>query len=167
MRALIVSTDRFEDSEFFYPFYRLQEEDIDVDIATPNGKSIKGKHGTEFEADISIQDASVEKYDLLVIPGGRSPEHLRIEAPEVIDLVKEFDREDKPIAAVCHGAQLLMSAHLLDGRNATCYWTVKDDLENAGGTFVDESVVVDENLITSRHPPDLPDFMKEILKKVS
>lgn len=167
MKALFISTDRFEDSEFFYPFYRLQEANIKADIATPDKKLIEGKHGTEFEADISIKEARVEDYDLLVIPGGRSPEHLRTEAPEAIDLVKEFNKEGKPIAAICHGAQLLMSAHILDGKKATCYWTIKDDLENAGGKFVDEPVVVDKNLVTSRHPPDLPDFMRETLKKTS
>lgn len=167
MRALIISTNRFEDSEFLYPFYRLQEAGIRVDVATPDGNSIKGKHDTEFEADMKIKEAEAEDYCLLVIPGGRSSEHIRIEAPEAIDLVEDFDGSGKTIAAICHGAQLLMSADILDGRKATCYWTIKNDLENAGGTFVDESVVVDGNLVTSRHPADLPDFMKETLKKVS
>lgn len=166
MRALIIATNGFEDSELFYPYYRLQEAEIEVDIATPDGGSISGKHETDIDGDLSIEEAGEENYGLLVIPGGRSPEHLRIEAPESIELVKEFHSSGKPISAICHGVQLLMSTDLLKGKKATCYWSIKDDLENAGGTFVDESVVVDENLVTSRHPPDNPDFMRETLAKL-
>lgn len=166
MRGLIIATNGFEDSELFYPFYRLQEADVKVDIATPNGKSISGKHGIEMESDLKIDEVKEEDYDLLVIPGGRSPEHLRIESPKSIELVKEFYESGKPISAICHGVQLLMSADLLDGKNATSYWSIRDDLENAGGTFIDEPVVVDGNLITSRHPEDLPDFMKKTLEKI-
>ncbi|KXA93798.1 hypothetical protein AKJ66_00790 [candidate division MSBL1 archaeon SCGC-AAA259E22] len=165
MKALIIATNGFEDNEFSYPYYRLKEADFEVDVATPDSKSVSGKHGTEFEADLAIKDAEMNDYDLLVIPGGRSPEHLRMEAPESIDLVKEFYDADKPISAICHGTQLLMSADVLEGKRATCYWSIRDDLEHAGATFVDRSVVVDNNLITSRHPDDLPDFMRETLKK--
>ncbi len=166
MRALIIATDRFEDSELFYPYYRLEEAGLEVDLATPDGDSIKGKHGVEMDADMLIEEAEPEKYDLLVLPGGRSPEHLRLNAPESIEIVKEFDELGTPIASICHGAQLLMSADTLDGREATCYWSIKDDLENAGATFVDKPVVVDGNLITSRHPDDLPEFMSATLDKI-
>ncbi len=166
MNALIIATDKFEDNELFYPYYRLLEAEVEVDVATPTGESIAGKHGIEIDADLKIADAEESNYDLLVIPGGRSPEHLRLEAEEAIDLVKDFDEAGKPISAVCHGAQLLMSADILEGREATCYWSLVDDLEHAGATFKDDPVVVDDNLVTSRHPDDLPDFMRETLKKL-
>ncbi len=166
MKALIIATDKFEDSELFYPYYRLLEAQVEVDVATPSGESIAGKHGIDIDADLKIGEADETNYDLLVIPGGRSPEHLRLEAEEAINLVKDFDKAGKPISAICHGAQLLMSADILEGREATCYWSLVDDLEHAGATFVDEPVVVDDNLVTSRHPDDLPDFMRETLKKL-
>ncbi len=167
MKALIIATDKFEDSELFYPYYRIQEENIDVEVATPTGNSIEGKNGIEIDADLLIEDINPTEYDLLVLPGGRSPEHLRLEAPETIEIVKEFDKSGKNIASICHGAQLLMSADLLEGRKATCYWSIKDDLENAGGEFLDKPVVIDENIITSRHPPDLPDFMAEVIDQIT
>ncbi|KXB04913.1 hypothetical protein AKJ50_01915 [candidate division MSBL1 archaeon SCGC-AAA382A13] len=166
MKALIIATNKFEDSELFYPYYRLKEAEIEVDVASPKGQTISGKHGIEIESDLKIGNAVVEDYELLVIPGGRSPEHLRLEAPEVIELVKKFDASDKLIAAICHGAQLLISANILENRKATCYWSIRDDLENAGAEFVDQSVVVDENIITARHPPDNPDFMRKVLGKL-
>lgn len=166
MKALIISTDRFEDSELFYPYYRLKEKGLEVEVATTDGDDITGKHGTEIDGDLKIEEARPENYDLLVIPGGRSPEHLRVDAPKSIEIVKKFDNMNKTIAAICHGAQLMMSADILDGREATCYWTIRDDLENAGGSFVDEPVVVDENLVTSRVPSDLPHFMGKVIEKL-
>lgn len=166
MKALIISTDRFEDSELFYPKYRLKEEGVDVEVATPEGNDIEGKHDTEIESDLEISNINVDDYNLLVLPGGRSPEYLRVQAPEAADIVKEFDDKGKPISAICHGAQLLISADILEGRKLTCYWSLQVDVENAGGKFVDDEVVVDNNLVTSRHPDDLPAFMTETLKKL-
>lgn len=157
-------TDGFEDSEFFYPYYRLLEEGFDVDVATDGGDPADGKHGYEAEAELAIEEVDAGDYDLLVLPGGRSPERLRIREPRSVEVVRDFDDAEKPIAAICHGAQLLMSADVLRGRKATCYWSIRVDLENAGATFRDEPVVVDDNLVTSRHPADLPDFMRETLR---
>ncbi len=165
-RALIIAMDGFEDSELSYPYYRLQEADMDVDIATPDGEEIAGKHGYAFDADLPITDAEPDTYDLLVVPGGNSPEHLRTEAPAAADLVAAFDDTGTPIAAICHGAQLLISADILDGRTLTGYWTLQVDIENAGGTYQDAEVVVDDNLVTSRVPDDLPAFMRETLQLV-
>ncbi len=137
-----------------------------MDVATPDGKGVEGKHGYAFDGDVAVKDADAADYGLLLIPGGKSPEHLRLHAPEAVDLVRGFDGSGKTISAICHGAQLLMSAGVLEGRSATCYWSIRDDLENAGARFLDESVVVDGNLVTSRHPGDLPDFMAETLKRV-
>lgn len=159
MDALVVVADGFEDSEFFYPYYRLIEEGFSVDVATPGGESVEGKHGYSREADLAVSEAEESDYDLLMVPGGKSPEHLRLDAPDSVDLVENFDAAGKPVAAICHGAQLMMSADVLEGRAATCYWSIRDDLENAGAEFVDEAAVVDEGLVTSRHPDDLPAFM--------
>ncbi len=163
MNALIIATDGFEDSELTYPYYRLREDDVETHIATPDGEQIEGKIGEEMEADLAIDDVDTDDYDLLVVPGGRSPEYLRLRSERAIEIVREFDDDGKPIAAICHGAQLLISADVLDGRDATCYWSVRVDLENAGATFRDESAVVDDNLVTSRYPDDLPEFMKATL----
>ncbi|MBS1263855.1 MAG: Deglycase [Methanonatronarchaeales archaeon] len=166
MDALIVVADGFEDSEFFYPYYRLLEAGFGVDVATPGVESVEGEHGYSREADLSVDEADEERYDLLVIPGGKSPEHLRIEAPRSAALAREFDDADKKLAAICHGPQILMSAGVLEGRDATCYPSIRDDLENAGANFVDEPAVVDGNLVTSRSPDDLPDFMAETIRAV-
>ena len=164
MNGLIVATNGFEDSEFNYPYYRLREEGHEVDVTTPNGESIEGKHGYEFDADYAIDEHEpaewAEEYDFLVVPGGRSPESLRRETPEAADIVREFDEREQPVAAICHGAQLLISADVLEGREVTGYWTLEVDVENAGAEFVDEEVAVDGHLVTSRVPDDLPAFME-------
>lgn len=166
MKALIVTTDGFEDSELTYPYYRLQEAGIDVEIATPDGESVTGKIGEEMDADLAISEASEDEYDLLVVPGGNAPEDLRLEAEEAITLVQEFDDSGKPIASVCHGAQLLISADVLEGREATGFWAIQVDMENAGATFVDEECVVDDNLITARYPADLPAWLSGLFEQI-
>lgn len=169
MNGLIIATDGFEDSEFSYPFYRLREAGVDVDVATPEGESISGKHDYEFEADYALHEYEpaewAEQYDLLVIPGGRSPEYLRQEAPIAAEIVWAFDEADQPVASICHGAQLLISADILEGRTITGYWTLEVDIENAGAEFVDKEVVVDGNLVTSRVPDDLPAFMGTLFEE--
>lgn len=163
MTSLIITTDGFEDSELTYPYYRLQEADVEVDIATPDAESVTGKIGEEMDADLAVSDADPEEYDHLVLPGGHAPENLRLEAPEAADIVAAFDEAGEPISSICHGAQLLISADVLDGRDATGYQSLAVDIENAGATFRDEAVVVDDNLVTSRGPQDLPAFMAETL----
>ncbi|WP_435096761.1 type 1 glutamine amidotransferase domain-containing protein [Halarchaeum sp. P4] len=170
MKALVVATDGFEDSEFSYPYYRLQEDSWEVDVATPDGDAVEGEYGYTFDADHAIDERSpsafADEYDLLVVPGGDSPEALRTEAPEAADVVASFDEHDVPIAAICHGAQLLISADVLEGRRATGYWTLEVDIQNAGAEYVDEAVVADGNLVTSRVPDDLPAFMDRALDRV-
>ncbi|MFB6304818.1 MAG: type 1 glutamine amidotransferase domain-containing protein [Haloferacaceae archaeon] len=164
MKGLIVTTDGFEDSEFSYPFYRLEEAGFEVDVATPGAEPVEGKHGYEFEADAGVEDHDpewwAEKYDLLVVPGGGAPESLRTEAPEAADVVAAFDEAGKPIASICHGAQLLISAGIVEDREVTGYWPLEVDIENAGAEYVDEPAVVDDNLVTARYPADLPAFMQ-------
>ena len=163
MSGLIVSGDGFEDSELTYPLYRLREAGFTVDVASPDGDSFESKHGQSQEADLAIEDVDSDSYEFLVVPGGRAPENMRLDAPAAADLIAAFDDEGKPIASICHGAQLLISADVLDGRTVTAYWSLKPDVENAGATFHDEPVVVDGTLVTSRYPDDLPAFTEEFL----
>lgn len=135
-----------------------------MDVATPDGETVEGEHGYEFDGDFTIDAHEpgwwADEYDFPVVPGGDSPERLRTEAPRAADIVWAFDDAGQPIAAVCHGAQLLISADVLGSREATGYWSLEVDIENAGATYRDEAVVVDDNLITSPVPDDLPAFMR-------
>lgn len=165
MKALILSADNFEDSELLVPYYRLREEEIDVDIASMKKGTIKGKHGYEVEVDKSLKEVSPGDYDLLVLPGGKAPEALRKEK-EAIAIARHFIDHQKPVSAICHGAQTLITAGVLKGRHATCYRSVAPEMKDAGARYEDAEVVVDRNLVTSRQPSDLPAFMRETMKKV-
>jgi protease I len=162
MKALILVADGFEDLELFCPWYRLQEEGVDVTLATPTGRPVTGKHGYAVEADMPIREVNPSEYDLLLIPGGRSPEALRLRE-EAVDVARTFVEEEKRIAAVCHGPQLLLSAGALNGKTITCAPTIRDDVRAAGATYRDEAVVVDGNLLTSRGPDDLPEFCRQLV----
>jgi len=169
MKALIISADNFEDSELFYPYYRLKEEGIEVAVASIKKGVIKGKHGYEVEADKDLREIRAAEYDLLLLPGGRAPEKIRKEK-EAIEIAKHFFEKQKPVSAICHGPQILITAGLVKGRHATCYTSVAKEMKGAGAIYEDREVVVDNNLITSRQPSDLPAFMREtmkMLKKVS
>ncbi|UCH81890.1 MAG: type 1 glutamine amidotransferase [Nitrospiraceae bacterium] len=163
MKVLIISADNFEDSELLYPYYRLQEEKIDVDIASIATDKIKGKKGYEVNVDKRIDDVDPESYDLLILPGGKAPAVLR-KVNKVIEIASHFIKNNKPIAAICHGPQILISTGLLSGRHATCYMSVAPELKDVGTNYDDREVVVDGNIVTSRKPGDLPAFMRETLK---
>lgn len=163
MRALIVSADHFEDSELLFPFYRLQEEGLQVDIASIARGKINGKHGYEIVVDKALRDVDPNDYDLLVLPGGKAPTKLRKE-PAAVAIAQDFMRSNKPVAAICHGPQILITAGVLQGRRATCYHSVAEELQEAGALYEDKEVVVDGKLVTSRQPSDLPAFMREIVR---
>jgi len=165
MKALIISADNFEDTELLVPYYRLKEEGIYVDIASINKGRIKGKHGYEVEVNKTLKEVKPDEYDILILPGGKAPEVIRKEK-EALDIARHFFEKNKPVAAICHGPQTLISANLLKGRHATCYRTVADELKASGALYEDKEVVVDGNLITSRQPSDLPSFMREIIKAI-
>lgn len=165
MKALIIVADGVEDLEFFYPFYRLQEQDITVDVAGPHSGTVTGKHGYSIGTKIPLAGAKLDGYDLVILPGGKAPEILR-NHPEVVDLVRHSLQSGRLVASICHGAQILVSAKVLAGRKATCYKGIKDDIIAAGAEYQDEPVVVDGNLITSRMPDDLPYFCREIFRAV-
>lgn len=163
MKALILLADGFEDSEFFYPFYRLQEEGIDVDVAGPEKGTYTGKHGYTAETTLTFSEASAEQYDALILPGGKAPETVRLD-DDALDITTTMFKAGKVVAAICHGAQILISAGVLDGRKATCWQGIQDDLKIAGAAYTDEEVVVDGHLITSRCPQDLPAFSRALMK---
>ena len=163
MKALIISADNFEDSELLYPYYRLKEEGVEVDIASIKKGTIKGKHGYEVDASKDLREIHAAEYDLLILPGGKAPERIRKEK-EAIEIAKYFFSNNKPVSAICHGPQTLITAGLLKDRHATCSKSVAHELKEAGATYEDREVVVDRNLVTSRQPSDLPAFMRETMK---
>jgi protease I len=163
MKALIISADNFEDSELLVPYYRLKEADIEVTIASLSKGSITGKHGYEVIVDKTLEEVNPDDYAILILPGGKAPEEVRKE-PKAQEIARSFFARNKPVAAICHGPQTLISAGLLQGRRATCYSSVADELKEAGAIYEDCEVVVDANLITSRKPADLPGFMRETMK---
>ena len=163
MKALIISADNFEDSELLVPYYRLKESGVEVTVASLNRGNITGKHGYEVAVDKILHEVNPDDYAILILPGGAAPALVRKE-PKAQDIARSFFARNKPVAAICHGPQILISAGLLQGRRATCYRSVADELKEAGALYEDREVVVDANLVTSRQPADLPAFMRETLK---
>jgi protease I len=165
MKALIISADNFEDSELLVPFYRLKEAGVEVSVASLSRGAITGKHGYEVAVDKTLDEVNTDDYSLLVLPGGKAPAAVRKE-PKALEIARSFFAAGKPVTAICHGPQILISAGLLQGRRATCYRSVADELKEAGALYEDREVVVDANLVTSRQPADLPAFMRETMKQL-
>ncbi len=157
----------FEDSEFKKPYDALKAAGYEIEIiGLKKGEELKGYKGKEnTKATLSIDEADAEDYEGLLLPGGLSPDHLRVD-DRMVDFVKAFDALKRPLAAVCHGPQLLLSARLVKGRTLTAWKTVQGDLEQAGARVKDEQVVVDENWITSRKPEDLDAFSAKFLEEL-
>jgi protease I len=157
----------FEDSEFRVPYDRLRSEGYQVDVVgVKAGEELKGYKGKEkVAAEKAIDQVKPDDYDALLIPGGQSPDHLRVDR-RMVEFVKAFDRDGKLIAAVCHGPQLLIAAHLVKGRTLTAWQTIQDDLQQIGATVKDEPVVIDRNWITSRKPDDLQQFSEAIVDQI-
>jgi protease I len=158
----------FEDSEFRIPYDRLRQAGYDVEIiGTRAGDKLKGEHQKETATtDLGIDDVQVGDYEGLLIPGGYSPDKLRADE-RFVAFVKEFDQTGRPLAAVCHGPQLLLAAELQRGRTLTAWKTIQSDLRQAGAKVKDQAVVVDRNWITSRKPDDLEAFSSKFLEELS
>jgi protease I len=165
MKALIISADGFEDTELLVPYYRLREEGMDVHVASMKKSKIRGKHGYEVDVDKLLKDIHPDDYDLLLLPGGNAPEAIRKEK-DALEIAKYFFQRNKPVSAICHGPQILITAGLLKGRHATCYKSVAQELSDTGAIYEDKEVVVDRNLVTSREPSDLPAFLRETIRKL-
>lgn len=165
MKALIVSADDFEDSELLVPYYRLEEVGVEVTVASLRRGVIKGTHGYEVPVDKVLDEVDADDYTILVLPGGAAPSVVRKE-PKALEIARAFFTLEKPVAASCKGPQILISAGLLQGRRATCYESVAEELKGAGALYEDWEVVVDGKLVTSRRPAHLPAFMRETMKQI-
>ena len=163
MKALIISADKFEDSELLVPYYRLKEAGVEVTVASMRREIITGLHGYEVTVNKTLAEINPDDYAILVLPGGKAPAVVRKEE-KALEIARSFFAGDKPVAAICHGPQILISAGLLRGRRATCYRSMADELIAAGADYEDREVVVDGNLVTSRHPADFPAFLREIMR---
>jgi len=163
MRVLVISADQFEDTELTEPVEALRKADIALDIASLQTGTITGKKGTEVEATLAVADANAADYDMLLLPGGKAPARLR-ESEPVLGLARSFADSGKPVAVICHGPQILISAGLVEGRRMTSYTSVASELDAAGAHYLDEEVVTDGNFISSRNPGDLPAFIDKMLE---
>jgi protease I len=157
----------FNTFEFWYPYYRLKEAGAEVTVVgSGSAETYTGKPATEVKVDVSIEQVSAADFDGLVIPGGYAPDIMR-RYPKMVQLVKDLFEEGKVVAAICHAGWMLASAKILPGKTVTSFFAIKDDLVHAGAEWVDQEVVVDGNLITSRTPDDLPAFMNSCLYAVT
>ena len=166
-RILIVATDGFEEWELFGPRQILQQRGAEVVLASlkldPIQATVHDDPGRTIRPDLTVDDASADDFDALILPGGvRNPDTLRLHA-NVIDLIKAFGRQGKPIGAICHGPWLLVEADLLRGRTATSWPSIRTDLRNAGAKVIDEAAVTDGNIVTSRNPDDVEAFTDAII----
>jgi protease I len=163
-RAAVLVEEMYQELEVWYPVYRLREAGCQVALVGPEaGETYPSKHGYPAKSDKAAREVSADDFDLLVIPGGYAPDHMRRCEP-MIRLVSTMAEQGKPVAAICHGAWMLCSTQALKGRKATCFFAIKDDVINAGAKYVDAEVVRDGNLITSRKPDDLPAFMQALIQ---
>jgi deglycase len=164
-RVAMVLAKNFEDSEAISPKAHLESLGAEVTTIGVERGTVEGKKGASLAVERTFAETAPDAYDLLVIPGGGAPENLRID-DDAVAFTRAFVESGKPVAAICHGPQLLISADVLGGRTLTSVNKIRDDVKNAGARYVDEPLVVDGNLITSRTPSDLPAFNDAIAQAV-
>jgi len=169
-RILIVASDGFEEWELFGPRQMLLKLGAEVVLASPTRDPIQATvhddPGKTIRPDLTLDEANADDFDALILPGGvRNPDHLRMNV-KAIALIRRFNEQGKPVAAICHGPWLLVEADLLRGRTATSWPSIRTDLRNAGATVVDEMVVVDGNIVTSRKPEDVEEFTRAVINLV-
>lgn len=166
-KILMFVDNVYEDLELWYPKLRLMEEGATVVVAGPEANKIyDGKNGYPCKSDVSYNNIEEKDFDGLVIPGGFAPDKLRRD-PKVLQLTKQFNDSGKLVAHICHGGWITISAKIMKGYNCTSTPGIKDDIENAGATWIDEAVVIDRNMISSRRPDDLPAFCSAIIDFLS
>lgn len=162
-KIIILVENLYEDIELWYPYYRLIEEGATVLlVGSSSALDYKGKYGYPAKINLNVKEVKANEIDAILIPGGFAPDYLR-RYEEVNTLVKNAFDKGKIIAAICHGPSVLINAGVLKNKKATCFMAIKADLINAGATFLDQEVVQDGNLITSRKPADLPIYCKTII----
>ncbi|MDD4692647.1 MAG: type 1 glutamine amidotransferase domain-containing protein [Eubacterium aggregans] len=163
-KIIALISEDFEDLELWYPVHRLREEGCVVDVVGEEaGHTYHGKYGVPCVSDYTFGDIDPADYDGILVPGGWAPDKLR-RFPVVLDMVRAIYDAGKPVGEICHAGWVLISAGILEGKTVTSTPGIKDDMENAGATWVDEPSVVDGNIISARRPPDLPDYMKDYIK---
>ena len=166
-KVAILAEDLYEDLELWYPYYRLKEAGAEVKVVgSGRADTFTSKHGYPVKPDLTSDQARASDFDAVVIPGGYSPDMMR-RKPSMVSFVKDMDAAGKTVAAICHAGWMLVSAGIVNGRKATCFMSVKDDIVAAGADYRDEPVVVDGNLITSRFPGDLPHFCRAIIGQLA
>jgi len=166
-KVIILVENLYQDLEFWVPYYRLKEEGAEVTVVgSGSARSYTSKYGYPVEVNQDAKEVDPSKYDGLVIPGGYAPDLMR-RYPEMVRMVKEVYQRGKMVAAICHAGWMLVSADILRGKKVTGFFAIKDDLINAGATYVDAEVVKDGNLITSRKPDDLPAFCRAMIEELS
>ena len=168
-KVAILAADGFEQVELAKPKEALEEAGAEVSIVSPKGGKIQGMNHAEkgdlFPVDLALADAKSENFDALMIPGGLiNPDTLR-STPEALKFTRSFFEAGKPVAAICHGSQVLIDAGLVKGRTLTSWPAIKTDIRNAGGNWVDKEVVVDNGLVTSRKPDDIPAFNRKMIEE--
>jgi len=166
-RVAILAENLYQEMELWVPYYRLKEEGAEVKVVGAGGaKSFTSKHGYPVSVDVQADAVSAVEFDAVVVPGGYAPDMMR-RHEAMVRLVREAAQHGKVVAAICHAGWMLASAGVVKGRKVTSFFSIKDDMVNAGGQWVDQEVVVDGTLITSRKPDDLPAFCREIVKALT
>jgi protease I len=166
-RVLILAEELYNEYELWYPYYRLKEAGAEVTlVGSGSSETYKSKHGLPVTVDTRADEVDPAQYDGVVIPGGYAPDLMR-RYPAMVGLVRSLFEAGKLVAAICHAGWMLASAKIVDGKTLTSFFAIKDDLIHAGARWVDQEVVVDGNLITSRTPDDLPAFMRAVIQWLS
>jgi len=161
-RIAILIEDMYNELEFWYPYYRMKEAGAKVTVIGAGAKEYHSKVGLPAPGGTSAESVKAADFDAVIVPGGYAPDRMR-RSPAMLKLVHDCLVQGKIVAAICHAGWVLVSAQVLKGKKATCFSSIKDDLVNAGATYLDQEVVRDGNLITSRTPDDLPAFCREII----
>ena len=166
-KALILTGNLVQDHEFIYPYYRVQEDGYKVDVAVRDKKQVNGIIGSKIIPTKDIPELNVEDYDLVILPGGaKAMEYMRQDG-DILKFISDFNSTGKTIASICHAAQLLISSKIVKGRKISGYYSIKDDINNAGAVYTDEPAVVDGNIVTTAHYKDLGIWMKTALDLAS
>jgi len=167
VRAVIIIGPGFQDEEYIYPYYRLQEAGYQVDVASKDGAVVYGKYGVPARPTMKTADLNPDNFDLVVFPGGfECPDRVRL-LPEVLEFTRQMDKQNKVIGAICHGPWVLISAGITKDRKITAYWSIEADVRNSGADYQHKvPVVIDDNIVTSPHYANNGDFMKGVIETV-